>query len=426
MLTLMLATALSLNATSPQPNFSANKDNVRKIYAAIDANDATKLGMLIADDYTFTSPITPQPLDKKAFIAFINGMNQSFSGLKHEILTIVEEGRIVFIYGMFKGKYANQMPNGPQATGQMTEAPFTTVMEFNDKGQIKSSKVTFDNYVFMTQLGAINPKAGMLTQITTEMYAALNKYDFVKFGSFIAENSVDYAPGEPVKGKKAIMEHLGAFFSGFPDFTVEVGNITVSGNKVYIPNTFKGTQTKPLFGMIPATGKMVTWTDVDILEFDDMGKCTAHWAQNPNEPLRQLGFGALANPNTSVVMAAYAAFAKADVAGILAQCTNDVLFDVTDGVFLPEGKMYKGATEVPEFFKYLASKVQFTKFEPYRFLADGDDVVVYINGEYKNIKTGKMSTANIVHQFKVVNGKVTWFKGTTDAPKDSMAAMSKK
>ena len=279
-------------------------------------------------------------------------------------------------------------------------------------------------------LSASSVKAQMsveqIKKIIKESYDALSNHDLDKFSTYLADNSVDYGQGlEPIKGKMAIIEGLKSFFGAFPDYKVTIEDIAVSGNRVYIKNNFKATHTMPLMGMIPATGKKIDWNDTDIVEIDNNGKIAAHWANNPNEPLYQIGYGSLTNPNVSVVMAAYAEFGKGNVPGVLAQCNSDIIFDITDRVFLPEGKMYKGMSEVGEFFKFLASKVQFTKFEPYRFIADGDDVVVLINGEYKDLKTGKMSKANIVHQFKVMNGKVTWLKGNTDAPHEMTMSAKK-
>lgn len=269
--------------------------------------------------------------------------------------------------------------------------------------------------------------ADQLKKRTKESFEAMMNHDLDKFGTYMADNAVDYGQSpEPVRGRTAIVEGLKSFFSAFPDYKVTLEDIAISGNRAYIKNNFKATHTMPLLGMIPATGKKVDWSDTDIVEFDNMGKIVAHWANNPYGPMYQIGYGSLTNPNTAIVMAAYGEFGKANIPGILALCTQDIVFDITDRVFLPDGKVYKGTTEVPEFFKFLASNVQFTKFEPYRFLADGDDVIVLINGEYKDVKTGKMFSAHIIHQFKLVDGKISWLKGTTDKPMDMMAMSSKR
>lgn len=266
---------------------------------------------------------------------------------------------------------------------------------------------------------ALAQNADLLKRNTRDAYDAISKHDIARFMNYCADKVVDYGQGPTsVQGKDGVRAFMQALQQAFPDYTLRVEGLAVDGNKVYVQNTFKGTQTGTLGGMIPPTGKTVSWSDVDILEFDKTGKMVAHWANNPNAVLDQLGYHALSNPNTQVVMACYEQFGKHNLPGILALCAPDVVFDITDRVFLPDGMVYTGTAEIPRFFQTLAERVTFSKFEPYRFLADGDDVVVYINGEYKDNKTGKVSRANIVHQVRVVNGKVTWLKGTTDAPKE--------
>jgi predicted ester cyclase/ketosteroid isomerase-like protein len=274
-------------------------------------------------------------------------------------------------------------------------------------------------FSYSTSFGQLNVEK--TKQSMKDAFTVLSNHELDKYANYIAEDAVDYASPEPIKGKIAIMNNLKSFFDAFPDYKVTLEDVAISGNRVYVRNTFVGTQTKPFINF-PVTGKMIKWSDTDIFELDKNGKIAAHWANNPNEPLYQLGFGAFVNPNTSVVLTAYEAFGKGDIAGILATCTDDIVFDITDAVFLPKGMVYKSKTEVTMFFQFLKDNVVFTKFEPYRFLADGDDVVAYIKGEYKDLKTGKICTANIVHQFKFVNGKVASLKGTTDVPKDVMMA----
>jgi len=77
-------------------------------------------------------------------------------------------------------------------------------------------------------------------------------------------------------------------------------------------------------------------------------------------------------------------------------------------------KMYKGKTGVAEFFKNLASQNQYSVFQPWRFIADGDDVMILVHAEFKHMPDGKMYKTNYVHHFTVVDGKITSFKGVTD------------
>jgi ketosteroid isomerase-like protein len=402
------------------------KNNVIKSYKAIDANDAATLRMMLADDYSFTNPILPTPIDKNGFIAYVNGIHQSLSGMVHEIQTAVQEGKTVMVYGIFKAKYVQPMPNGPQAMGQTVELPFTNCIEFNDKGLAKSAKVTFDNYQFMVQLGAVNPKAPVLMQLLKESIVALNKRDWAKFGDFMSENTIDYAvAAEPVKGKSAVLQGIQGFFNAFPDATIEIEDMIVSGNKVYVKNTFKGTHTQSLFGMIPATDKKVFYTDVDIMEFDDKGKISAHWAQNPNECFRQIGYGAFVNPNTSVVMAIFEKFQRRDLPAFLALLDDNLEYDAKDHPILPNAKPYKGKAEFTNWVKEYNEKIQNVKLEPQRFFADGDDVMVTLNVEYLLKSTGKSYAVPLVQHWRFRDGKAVWLKAIGGEVMESVIAMKK-
>ena len=266
-----------------------------------------------------------------------------------------------------------------------------------------------------------------LKKITKESYDAIINHDIDKFATFLADNAVDYGQGpEPVKGKAAIIEGLKSFLSAFPDYKVTVEDIAVSGNRVYIKNNFKATHTMPLMGMIPATGKKVDWHDTDIIEFDSNGKISAHWANNPNEPLYQIGYGSFTNPNTAIILDAYNKFGKQDFAGIAALCANNVVWDVSDNPSSQTAKVYNGQKEVTQFFANLMANAQVVKFEPQRFLADGDDVMTMVDVEYKLKGDPKTYSAPFFHAAKCQNGKIVSFKEVVGKSKEAMMAMAAK
>jgi ketosteroid isomerase-like protein len=254
-----------------------------------------------------------------------------------------------------------------------------------------------------------------LKQLTRRMYETFQNRQFDQFAALLAEDARDYAQGPKViVGRDAIVTNLKGFFSAFPDYTVQVEDIAVSGNRVYAKNTFTGTHTQPLMGFIAPTQQKVVWTDTDIMEFNDEGKIIAHWANNPNEILYQLGYGAMANPNTHVILNAYQCFGKGDVAGILALSDENVVWDVTDSTILTHPRMYRGKADFKQFFADLAGSVTVTKFEPRRFLADGADVVAINHCEF--IKEGKNYQEQIIHHFNIKNGKIVSAKEFSSKP----------
>ncbi|MFN8352972.1 MAG: nuclear transport factor 2 family protein [Spirosomataceae bacterium] len=252
-----------------------------------------------------------------------------------------------------------------------------------------------------------------------EIYNALEKKDYATFGAHLSPNAVDYAAGpEPTRGRDAVVASIKGIFDALSDIKITVEDIAVSGNKYYVKNTLMAKHTGTMFGMVPATNRSVSWSDVDILELDNNGQCIAHWANNPNGLLEQIGFLALANPNTSIVMQAYEKFGKGDIPSILAMCADNVVWDVLDNPASSVARVYTGKQEVGVFFKSLMGALQIVKFEPLRFMADGDDVTAYINTEYKMTGSNQLYKTTLVHHIVIQNGKISSFKEISDKPQE--------
>lgn len=252
-----------------------------------------------------------------------------------------------------------------------------------------------------------------------DSYTAIEQKDFARFASHLSDNCIDYGAGpEPVRGKEAVINMMKSIFNAFSDVKITVEDIAVSGNKYYIKNTLTAKHTGPLLGMIPATGKDIVWSDVDIVEVDKNGKCVAHWVNNPNALLEQVGYLAFANPNTAAVLKGYELFGKGDFKGIGEACTDDIVWDVMDNPDPKIARVYNGKKELGMFFKNLSEAMQITKFEPYRFMADGDHVTAFINGEYKLAGSSKLYKNTLVHHFLVRNGKIASFKELVDKPQE--------
>lgn len=246
-------------------------------------------------------------------------------------------------------------------------------------------------------------------------YAALEKRDYATFASLCADDFADLALGPgPVKGVQNAIEQYKMFLNAFPDLKFKIGSIApASNNRYYLDVVLTGTNTAPFMGL-PATGKSIMIHDMDIVELNAAGKCISHWSANPNGALHQIGYGSLANPNTGIIMDIYGKFGQGDVPGILAGCTDDVVFEIQDRVFDSKARWFKGKAEVGTFFQELGGKAQYTKFQPMRFVADGDDVFVLIDAAYKHTPSGKTYTSTYTHHFVVKGGKVAYFRGLDD------------
>ncbi|MBK8568384.1 MAG: nuclear transport factor 2 family protein [Saprospiraceae bacterium] len=144
-----------------------------------------------------------------------------------------------------------------------------------------------------------------------------------------------------------------------------------------ITGTHKGS-----FMGIPPTGKAVKWMDADVVQLNSVGKCFSHEITNTGEVLVQIGQASMLNPNTQVVMQAYEKFGKGDIPGLLALCDDKVMFNIEDAMFDSKPRMFNGKAEVGKFFEELGAKIRYSKFQPTRFVADGDDVFISVAAEY--------------------------------------------
>lgn len=246
-------------------------------------------------------------------------------------------------------------------------------------------------------------------------YDALNRKDWVGFAAQCDPNFTDVNVGPaPAVGIEAALELYKQFHAAFPDFMVKINEIApVSPTRFLLRVTVTGTNTGPIMGL-PATGKSIKFDDSDVVELNAQGKITSHTITNTGEPLIQIGYAAMLNPSTQTVLAAYGAFGKGDIPGMLAMCADDVVWDVTDHA-LPglEKTVYRGKAGVGRFFSDLDSKAKITRFEPRRFFADGDEVAVLLHVELTTTTDGKQYALAVVHHFTIRNGQVASMKAVS-------------
>ena len=121
--------------------------------------------------------------------------------------------------------------------------------------------------------------------------------------------------------------------------------------------------------------------------------------------------------NVQAVKAAYAAFLQGDIDAILAMLDDNVEWQAvkgTEGV-APHAGVRRGPAAVKEFFGQVAATIQFSRFEPKEFIAQGDQVAVV--GEYaaKITTTGRSIASDWVMVFTFRNGRVARFREWTDS-----------
>jgi uncharacterized protein len=115
--------------------------------------------------------------------------------------------------------------------------------------------------------------------------------------------------------------------------------------------------------------------------------------------------------NIKVVQEAYAAFGRGDVQAILDRLDDSVAWTAVYGAGsnVPMAGERRGKAAVAEFFKLVATHVNFARFEPKEFVATGDKVVAL--GHYTaKTSANKEFDSDFAMVFTMQNGKVTKFQ----------------
>ena len=121
------------------------------------------------------------------------------------------------------------------------------------------------------------------------------------------------------------------------------------------------------------------------------------------------------NDNIKLIRTAYEAFGRGDIPAVLDLIHDDCDWGVeASAKIAPYYGTRHGKSEVLAFFEELASTFQVERFEPTAMAGDGSDVLAVVAYGIKSSVTGKSAAMNIHHQFKVVDGKVTYFRGSED------------
>lgn len=116
----------------------------------------------------------------------------------------------------------------------------------------------------------------------------VNQGNIALLDELMAPDYVEY--GNPTgSGSNGFKQFAAGLVAAFPDLNVTVEDIMANGNKVVARVTVRGTHLGTFMGNIPATGRKVVFTGIDIFEITD-ARIAARWNQRDLLGLvRQLG-----------------------------------------------------------------------------------------------------------------------------------------
>jgi len=118
--------------------------------------------------------------------------------------------------------------------------------------------------------------------VTEFLQGVFGRHDTSAAKEFLADEFVDHSlpPGMDTS-RDGFVAYVQTFLTAFPDLSVTVDDVIVSGDRVATRTTYRGTNTGPLQmpdgTVLPATGKSVQFEGNDIARVDDEGHAVEHW-----------------------------------------------------------------------------------------------------------------------------------------------------
>lgn len=123
-----------------------------------------------------------------------------------------------------------------------------------------------------------------------------------------------------------------------------------------------------------------------------------------------------AEQNTAIVQDMYAAFGRGDIATLLDNLSDDVVWIGVYGTGpqVPQSGERQGKAAVGQFFQQVAENTKFSTFEPKQFVASGDMVVCL--GHYTaTTPVDKTFAGDWAMVFQLQDGKVSRFQEFCDS-----------
>jgi ketosteroid isomerase-like protein len=104
----------------------------------------------------------------------------------------------------------------------------------------------------------------------------------------------------------------------------------------------------------------------------------------------------------------YAAFGRGDVSFIATRLAPDTTWDFSVRESpVPWHRPAAGHEGVSRFLSDFSSNVELHGFQPNRFFASGDDVIVHLSLDYTVLRTGRRVREDQLQWWTVVDGRVT-------------------
>ena len=111
------------------------------------------------------------------------------------------------------------------------------------------------------------------------MYDETNRGNVAFLSEVLTEDFVSYggAGFQDIHGSENFINLYRTFVAAFPDLRFEVQHVVVGDDMGVARGIQTGTHQGNFMGMVPPTGKEVSWTGTAIFRFNDAGKIVERW-----------------------------------------------------------------------------------------------------------------------------------------------------
>jgi ketosteroid isomerase-like protein len=127
--------------------------------------------------------------------------------------------------------------------------------------------------------------------------------------------------------------------------------------------------------------------------------------------------------NRQLARRGYDMFMKGDIEGVIGLCADDIDWVSPKTEAISFSGSFHGKAEVGRFFRLMSETIEFERFEPQCFIADGDKVAVSGISRARVLENGARFDDAWVHIFTMKNGKVAHFEQYNNSAA-SVAALS--
>ena len=126
-----------------------------------------------------------------------------------------------------------------------------------------------------TRQGLSTAEAANEALVLRFLYEGVDQRNFAVLNEVMAPTFVSHSPFGTVTGIPAYTQVLGALVTAFPDIQLHLVEVAATGDTVVVRDFTTATQKGAFLG-IPATGKKVGWTELQLYHLSQ-GKVTEQW-----------------------------------------------------------------------------------------------------------------------------------------------------